>query len=102
MPEKIAISELSLDELQSVCESTELEVRRFIFSKVASKLVDDMNILVDADASPPASINIEVDLRLSPLVKGMDADRLVGDAVDHGFRSAEERVRGILACRSKK
>lgn len=102
MPEETAISKLSLDELQSVCESAELKIRRFIFSKVASNLVDDLNILVDADASAPASINIEVDLRLSPLVKEVNAAKLVEDAIDHGFLLVEEKTREILACRSKK
>jgi len=102
MPEETAISELSLDELQSVCESTESGVRRFIFSKVTNNLVDDLNILVDADASVPASVNIAVDLRLSPLVKEVNATRLVEAAVDLGFRLVEEKTMEILACRSKK
>ncbi len=101
MPRGPAISELDLNELQSVCEATERMIRRFVFSKVASKLVDDLNVAVGVNGSHPASIDIEVEIRLSPLLKSVDVDVLVEDAVDFGFRSAEEKAKEILACRSK-
>lgn len=101
MQEDPAISELDLDELQLVCEATEAEIRRFIFSKVARKLVDDLNVTVSVNGFHPASIDIELEIQLSPLLKSVDVDGLIEDAVDHGFRSAEEKAKEILACRSK-
>ena len=101
MPEETAISQLSIDELQTVCESVESSIRRFIFSKVDSNLVSNLDIQLTADASPPISIDIEIDLQLSPLAKHVDASRLVEDAVDYGFHFIEEKTKEILACRSK-
>jgi hypothetical protein len=101
MQEEPAISELDLNELQSVCEATDLEIRRFIFSKVAGKLVEDLNVTVGVNGFPPSSIDIEVEIQISPILKSVDADRLIEDAVDYGFRSAEEKAKEILACRSK-
>ena len=101
MEEEPAISRLNLTELRSVCEATELKIRRFVFSKVAGRLVDDLNVTVSINGSPPASIDIEVEIQLSPLLKSVNANKLVDDAVDYGFHSAEEKAKEILTCRLK-
>lgn len=101
MPEELLLSELSLDELQLVSETAELTVREVIFSRVSSKFVDDLVIVVGVDASNRSLIDIEVDLRLSSLLHETDVKALVDDAIDHGFCSAEAKAKEILVCRSK-
>jgi hypothetical protein len=102
MTEELLLSELSLDELQILSETAELTVREAIFSKVSSKFVDDLIIVVGIDASNRTLFDIEVELRLSSLLCETDVEALVDDAVDRGFRSAEVKAKEILACRSKK
>jgi hypothetical protein len=101
MSEELLLSELSSDELQSVSETAELTVREVIFSKVSRKLVDDLAVVVDIDVHNHASIDIEVELRLSPLLHETDVDALIDEAISLGFRSAEKKAKEILACRSE-
>lgn len=102
MPEELLLSELSLDELQIVSETAESTVREEIFSKVSRKFIDDLAIVVGVDSSNRTLIDIEVELRLSYLLRKIDVETLVDEAIEHGFRSAEAKAKEILACRSKK
>jgi len=102
MPEGISVSELSLDELLSVCEAAELRIRQFISSQVPLNLIDDLDVQVSVEGSHPSSIDIEVAVTLSPLLRDSDAARLVEDAIEQGFQSAEEKAKEILNCRSKR
>jgi len=100
-PEEPAISQLTIEELQSVCLAIEKAVRSFVLSKVAAPLVDDLNIVVGVEGQQPVSVDVDVDIRLSPVLRDICLDDLLEAAIDQGFEAGEETAKEILACRSR-
>jgi len=91
------ISELTEEQLQTLCERAENAARVYILSKVPSKKITDLNIAVEADGEKHLTLNVEIDVNLSPLMKEIDAQELVDEAVKQAFASAENYLREIGA-----
>jgi len=64
---------------------------------VPLKKIANLNIIVEAEGGKPLTINVEVDINLSPLMKEFNVQKLVGEAVEQAFASAERYLREIGA-----
>ncbi|MFQ6095915.1 MAG: DUF3194 domain-containing protein [Candidatus Bathyarchaeia archaeon] len=94
------IRSLTSEQLEELCEIAEETVRDYIKSKVPWRRISDLNIAVEAGGRESLTLNVDVEVRLSPLLRHVDADALAKGAVDAAFKSAEEFLRKIR-CRSR-
>ena len=86
---------LSSEQVEKLCEIAEESARRYIMSKVSRQKVSDLNITVEAEKKETLMINVDVEVRLSPLLQELDVERLVKGAVDAAFNSIEEFLRKV-------
>lgn len=91
---------LSSDQLEQLCEIAEEAARDYIKSKIPWRKVSDLNIAVEAGGEGSLTLNVDVEVRLSPLLRDTDVKGLTRGAVDAAFSSAEEFLRKI-GCHSK-
>ena len=91
------ISELTEEQVQALCETAENAAREYVLSKVPSKKISELNITVEAEGKIPLTLNVEVEVSLSPLMKDFDVQQLVDEAVKEAFASAERYMREIGA-----
>ncbi len=85
------MSSISVDELEDLCGKAEDAARKFILSRVPRRKVTNLIISVDAERNEDGEMTFDVDVevQLSPTMRGFDVKRLVRDAVDESFRVIE-------------
>ena len=92
---------LSSDQLEQLCEIAEEAARDYIRSKVRWRKISDLNITVEVGGEGSVTLDVDVEIRLSPLLRDVDVEGLTRGAVDAAFSSAEEFLRKI-GCHSVK
>lgn len=86
--------------MEELCEIAEGAARDYIKSKVPWRKISDLNITVETRGRKSLTLNVDVEVRLSPLLKNMDVDGLAKSAVDAAFTSVEKFLRNVR-CRSR-
>jgi hypothetical protein len=97
----LGIPELTEEQVAAISQAAEDAARKHIFSKVSQKLVDTLEISVEAEGARPISFTVEVNLMLKPNAKGTDEETLAKEAVNAGFEAVEKELRK-LKCPSVK
>jgi hypothetical protein len=93
--EKLGIPDLTTEQIEILCETAENAARKHVLSKLSSKIVEKLNISVEAEGTNPVNITVEIDLDLSPKMKNFDADLLVNEAVKEAFKASENYLRKL-------
>jgi hypothetical protein len=92
---ELGIPDLTTEQIETLCSTAENAARKHILSKVPSKMVEKLNISVEADGKKPVNIRVEIDLVLSPKMKDFDAEMLVNEAVEEALKTSENYLRKI-------
>ncbi len=91
--EELGLAELTEDQLEKLCETGEKAARAYVLSKVPRKQISALDIAVDAEGSKPVIVNVEVEIALSPSIKGIDADKLAQEATESAFEAIKRYLR---------
>jgi len=95
------IPELTLEQVEELCERAEQAARAYVLSKVSTGRIATLDVSVDAEGTKPVTVNVDVTVVLSPLMKDFDAEELTKEATKRAFAIIEEYLRE-LKCKSKK
>ncbi|MEM2419423.1 MAG: DUF3194 domain-containing protein [Candidatus Bathyarchaeia archaeon] len=95
--EELGLPELTPEQVEELCSTTEEAAREYILSKVPPKRVETLNISADVEAEngKPLTLTVEVELTLSPLMRDFDVQKLVDEAVKEAFAKAERYLREL-------
>jgi hypothetical protein len=93
--EELGIPDLTTEQIETLCSTAENAARKHILSKVPFKMVEKLNISVEADGTKPVNVTVEIDLLLSPKMKDFDAETLVNEAVKEAHRVSEKYLRKL-------
>lgn len=85
--------------METLCTTAEKAARDYVLSKVPSREVSVLNITVDTEGLRPVTVNVEVEITLSPLMKNFDVKKLANEAMKQAFKAVEAYLRG-LTCTS--
>ena len=99
--EEIGILELTLEQVEELCQIAEETAREYVLSKVPPRRISTLNVTVDAEGTKPITINVDVEVVLSPLMKDFEVENLVKEATERAFASVEEYLRKN-SCKSTK
>ncbi|RLI44849.1 hypothetical protein DRO69_06465 [Candidatus Bathyarchaeota archaeon] len=99
--EIINIPELTSEQMEELCEVAEKTAREYVLSKIPSRRISALNITIETEGTKPISINVDVEITLSSLMKDYDVEKLANQAVKQAFTSIEKRLREF-SCKSKK
>ena len=97
--EEIGISELTHGQVETLCSIAEEAARKYVLSKVPSRKVPVLNITVDTEGSKPVTVDVEVEITLSALMKNYDVKKLAKEATKQAFKAVKAYLRE-LACKS--
>jgi hypothetical protein len=97
--EEIGIPELTEDQMQTLSETAEKAARDYVLSKVPKGKISALDITVEVVGSKPVTVEVDVDLMLSPLMKKYE-EKLADEAAEKAFEAAEQYLRE-LKCKSK-
>lgn len=98
--EEIGIPELTSKQVEELCEIGEKAARDYVSSKIPKHRISTLDITIDVEGAKPITVNVDIEIVLSPLMKDYDAERLVNEAKQKAFNAIEEYLRDI-ACKSK-
>ena len=92
---ELGIPELTTEQIETLCSTAEKAARKYVLSKVSSKMVVRLDISVEATGSKPCSVSVEIDLALSSETKDVDAEVLVKEATNEAHKAIEKYLRKI-------
>ena len=93
--EELGIPDLTTEQIETLCSTAEDAARKHVLSKVPSKMVETLNISVEADGTKPVNLTVEIDLVLSSKMKNFDADALAKEAVKEALNASENYLRKL-------
>ena len=93
--EELGIPELTTEQIEILCSTAENAARQYILSKVLPKMVERMNISVEAEGAKPINLIVEVDLALSSQTSGSNAQTLSAEAVEEALKAGEKYLRKL-------
>ena len=99
--EEIGIPPLDSRQVEELCELAEKTARKYVLSKVCSREISTLNVTVEVQGRKPITVDIDVEITLSPLMKDYDVAKLAKEATQEAFTSVEKYLRE-LACNFKK
>jgi hypothetical protein len=99
--EEIGIPELTIEQVAELCEGAEGVARQYVLSKVSTSRIVTLDVSVDADGIKPITVNVDVSVVLSPLMRNFDVEALTKEATKRAFAHIEEYLRE-LECKCKK
>ncbi len=99
--EESGTPELTLEQVEELCEIAEETAREYVLSKVPPRRISTLNVTVDARETKPITVNVDVEVVLSPLMKNFDVEKLVKEATERAFASIEKYL-SELTCKSTK
>ena len=91
--EKLGIPELTTDQIEGLCSNAENAARKYILLKVSLKMLEKLDITVEAEGTKPLNLTVEVDLVLSPQMKDFDSKKLVDEAAKEALKASEDYLR---------
>jgi hypothetical protein len=98
---EIGIPDLTLKQVEELCEKAEQVARVYVLSKVSTGRIAILDVSVDAEGIKPLNVNVDITVVLSPLMKDFDVKALAEEATKRAFVIIEEYLRD-LRCKSKK
>jgi len=93
--EELGLPDLTTEQIERLCATAENIARKYILSKVSSKMIDKINISVEAEGTKPVNVTVEIDLELSQKMKDFDASTLVKKAVKEAYAASENYLRKL-------
>jgi hypothetical protein len=95
------IPKLTVEQVAQLCEGAEQAARNYVLSKISKNRIVDLDVTVDAEGTKPVTVNVDVNVVLSPLMKDFDVEALTKEATNQAFVYVDEYLRE-LGCKSKK
>jgi Protein of unknown function (DUF3194) len=93
--DELGIPELSTEQIETLCQTAEDAARKWVLAKVSSKMVDKLDISVEAEGSKPLKVSVEVNLLLTPQTKDIDMQSLVKEATNAAHKAVENFLRKL-------
>jgi hypothetical protein len=93
---ELGLPELTTEQIETLCETAENAARKHIQAKFSSKLIDHLDITVEAQGTKPIDLSVEIDLTLNDDAKGVDADAIVKDAIAQAHLASETFLRKLV------
>ena len=97
--EEKGIPELTIEQIEELCERAEQAARKYVLSKIPINKISVLDVTVDAEGTKPLTVNVDVTVVLSPLMRDFDVEALTKEATEKAFAHIEEHLREI-GCKS--
>ncbi len=99
--EEIGIPELTSKQVKQLSEIAEEAARKHVLGNVSSGRISALNIAVKTEGTRPITVNVDVEVTLSPIIKHYNVKKLVSEAKEKAFESVEKYLRNLV-CRFTK
>lgn len=91
--EELDIPELTSEQNEQLCMLMEEVAREYVLSQVSRKGIETLNASVEVEGTKPVTLTVDMEVGLSSSIKGVKIQKLVEEAVEVAFKSAERYLR---------
>lgn len=92
---RTSLSSLNYGELERICDIAEEAARNYITSKIPREGISDLTISVSLESSESLNVDVDVEIRLSPLYGNVNVKELVKGSVKAAFEAVETHLSSI-------
>lgn len=92
---ELGLPELTTEQIETLCQTAEDAARKAVLSKVSSKMIDTLDISIEAEGSKPVNVTVEIELLLTEEAKGVDAETVVKEATAEAHKASENYLRKL-------
>lgn len=92
---ELGIPELTTEQIETLSKTAENAARKYVLAKVSSKMIDRLDISVEAAGSKPVSVTVEVDVELTAQSEIINPEALVKEATNEAHKAIEKYLRKI-------
>ena len=92
---ELGIPDLTTEQTEILCSTAENAARKYLLSKVSSKMIDILDISVEAEGTKPVTVTVEIDIKLTPEATSVNLEVLVKDATTEAHIAAEGYLRKL-------
>ena len=92
---ELGIPDLTTEQTEILCSTAENAARKYLLSKVSSKMIDILDISVEAEGTKPVTVTVEIDIKLTPEATSVNPEVLVKDATREAHIAAEGYLRKL-------
>lgn len=92
---ELGLPELTTEQTETLCTTAENAAKKHILSKVTPKMIDQLDISVEAEGTKPVNLTVEINLVLNSTAKNVDADTLVKEAAAKAHLASENFLRKL-------
>jgi hypothetical protein len=99
--EEIGLPELTPEQQEQLCLLAEKAAREHILSKIASRNIATLNIVVEIEGKKPITVSVETEIQLSHQIKNYDTEQLAKQATYKAIQAIGKYLRQNV-CKSNK
>ncbi len=92
---ELGFPELSTEQIELLCQTTEDAARKHILGKVPNKDIERLDIAVEVEGTKPVNVTVEINLLLTKDHKAADAEALVKEAIAEAHKATETFLRKV-------
>jgi hypothetical protein len=92
---ELGIPELTTEQIETLSTIAENAARKYVLAKVSSKMINRLDISVEAAGSKPVSVTVEVDVELTAQAETINPETLVKEATNEAHNAIEKYLRKI-------
>ena len=78
------------EQIENMCDVAEKAARKHILLKVPLQRISDIDITIDIEGFKPITVNVDLKITLSPLMKDYDVQKLANEANKKAFLAIEK------------
>jgi hypothetical protein len=93
--EELSIPELTTEQIEELCSAAEKAARQHILSRVSSKMIEKLDISVEAEGAKPINLRIEINLALSRQISASDPEILSAEAAKEALKASDNYLRKL-------
>lgn len=94
--EELGIPKLTTKKIELLCQIAEKAAKKYVLSKVSIKQINKLNITVEAEGDKPITIEVDIDLELSPIKKSINPEIIAKVAAKEALKASENYLRELI------
>lgn len=81
--------------MEVLCQIAERAAKKYVLSQVSLKLIERLNIIVEAKGDKPLTIEVDIDFALSPIKKSINPEIIAKVAIKEALIASENYLRQL-------
>ena len=81
--------------MEVLCKIAESAAKKYVLSQVSLKLIERLNIIVEAKGDKPLTIEVDIDFALSPIKKSINPEIIAKVAIKEAIIASENYLRQL-------